>query len=74
VAAVDAALSAKEVKDEPEQDVPFAAEPEGDDSSDVPPYAEWTNDDLRDELGKRELSKSGSKADLIARLEESDAP
>jgi hypothetical protein len=37
------------------------------------PYSEWTNDDLRDELEKRGLPKSGNKDELVARLEESDA-
>lgn len=32
-----------------------------------------TVDDLKDELGERELSKSGNKGELIARLRESDA-
>jgi hypothetical protein len=32
-----------------------------------------TADDLKDELGERELSKSGNKGELIARLRESDA-
>lgn len=32
-----------------------------------------TIDDLKDELAARELSKSGNKGDLIARLRESDA-
>jgi hypothetical protein len=35
-------------------------------------YASWTNDELREELGRRELETSGNKADLVARLEESD--
>lgn len=35
-------------------------------------YEEWTNEDLRDELERRELSKSGNKAELIARLREDD--
>jgi hypothetical protein len=36
-------------------------------------YSGMTNDDLRGELEDRELSRSGSKAELIARLEENDA-
>lgn len=37
------------------------------------PYAEWTVKDLDDELGNRQLSTSGSKADKVKRLEEDDA-
>ena len=36
-------------------------------------YAELTVDELKDELEKRELPKSGKKDDLIARLEDDDA-
>lgn len=43
-----------------------ATESNGDD------YDEWTNEELRDELEKRELSKSGNKGELIARLREDD--
>lgn len=42
----------------------------GDDSGD---YADWTVPELQEELGNRELSKSGNKKDLIARLREDDA-
>lgn len=51
--------------------------PDGDGTED--PDGDWyedddtTNEDLRDELGRRELSKSGNKHELIARLRESDA-
>ena len=38
----------------------------------VPPYSEWTRDELLEELGERGLSKQGKNADLIARLEEDD--
>jgi hypothetical protein len=49
-----------EVDDEDIEDV------EGDD------YETWTNDELRGELAKRELSVEGKKADLVARLREDD--
>lgn len=35
-------------------------------------YDDWTNEELREELDKRELSKSGNKAELMARLREDD--
>lgn len=64
----------KDDLDEPDgEDVPFEdGDPDGPGTD--RPYVEWTNDELRDELGDRELSKSGSKAELIARLEEDDLP
>ena len=37
-------------------------------------YSKMSNDELRDELETRGLSKSGSKKELIARLEEYDEP
>lgn len=36
-------------------------------------YASWSKSELQDEAEARDLSKSGSKAELIARLEENDA-
>jgi hypothetical protein len=36
-------------------------------------YNDWTGDQLRWELGNRDLPKSGNKPDLVARLEEDDA-
>lgn len=36
-------------------------------------YGSWTKDELSDEAEKRGLPKSGTKAELIARLEEDDA-
>lgn len=36
-------------------------------------YEDQTNDDLRTELERRELSTSGNKDDLVARLELDDA-
>jgi hypothetical protein len=38
----------------------------------VPPYEEWTRDELLEELGKRELSKQGKNAELVARLYDND--
>lgn len=35
-------------------------------------YSDWTAAELRDELGNRELSTSGNKREMIARLEEDD--
>lgn len=35
-------------------------------------YQSWTNEQLREELDSRELSTTGNKADLVARLEEDD--
>lgn len=52
--------------------------PTGDDSGDGDDGGdytgpEWDKAALQEELGKRELSKSGNKAELIARLREDDA-
>ena len=38
-----------------------------------PGYSSWTADQLRGELELRALTKSGSKAELVQRLEEDDA-
>ena len=43
------------------------------DDEEVPGYADWEYQALKDEAGNRDLSKSGSKEQLIARLEENDA-
>ena len=42
---------------------------------DEPPedYNDWNGDQLRWELGNRDLPKSGNKKDLVSRLEEDDA-
>ena len=49
-----------------EPDTESADEPE-------PGYSSWTADQLRGELELRGLAKSGSKAELVQRLEEDDA-
>lgn len=75
VAAIDAALDAKAQAEKPVVG-PFddeIDESESDEDGDgSKPYEDWTNDELRRELANRELSKSGSKAELIARLAEDD--
>jgi len=42
------------------------------DEDDDRPYEEWTLSELQAEAGSRQLSKSGTKADLAARLQEHD--
>lgn len=58
-------------------DFPSGEEGEGEGSGgsspSSPAYEEMGKDELLDELEKRKLSKSGTKADVIARLRESDA-
>lgn len=46
---------------------------EDEDSEEAAPYAEWDYADLKVEAGNRNLSKSGSKEQLVKRLEEDDA-
>lgn len=46
---------------------------EDDEDEELPPYSEWTNENLRAELVERKLSLDGKKADMVARLEEDDA-
>jgi SAP domain-containing protein len=66
-AQTDDTVEAQADKDgEPAVNVDPDAPARGDD------YDEWTNEELRDELEKRELSKSGNKAELVARLREDD--
>lgn len=43
------------------------------DDDELPPYVEWTVEDLKEECRTRELAVSGNKADLVARLEQDDA-
>lgn len=43
------------------------------DEDEVAPYAEWEYAALKEEAGNRGLSKSGSKEQLIERLEQDDA-
>lgn len=49
-----------------------AAEPEVSTTRVDNPYSAWTNDELRAELGSRELATSGTKSDLIDRLLDDD--
>lgn len=51
---------------------PGAVENEEEADDEPEPYTEWNKDELKEELGRRELSKSGNVAELIERLEESD--
>jgi SAP domain len=41
--------------------------------ADVPDYDDWKVDNLRAQLGVRELSKSGNKSELVERLRDDDA-
>ena len=50
----------------PEEDDPFHGEEPPED------YNDWNADQLRFELGNRDLPKSGAKKDLVARLEADD--
>jgi len=45
----------------------------GVEEEEVESYSDWTVDQLREELGFRDLPLSGTKKELVARLEESDA-
>jgi hypothetical protein len=53
--------------------VAAAEEPEDEEEVEEVDYTTLTNDQLRTELAARKLSVDGNKAELIARLEESDA-
>lgn len=48
---------------------------EADEPEEVPPYSEWTNAELQAELASRpgNLAHTGTKAEMVARLEENDA-
>lgn len=60
--------------DEVPDDEGDADEGEGEDSDEEDvPYTEWTNDELREELKRRELKTTGKQSELIARLEANDA-
>lgn len=59
----------KAVRDAQAQDEVESVE----DETTASPYAEWTKDQLSDELQERGLPHSGNKDELIARLDESDA-
>lgn len=51
----------------------LAGEVDEEDEEEVPDYASMRNDDLRAELAARSLSVEGTKAEMVARLEENDA-
>lgn len=51
----------------------FSRNVSGGDAVESGDYDDLTKDELAEELESRGLAKSGSKAELIARLEESDA-
>lgn len=55
----------------PSTDGESGSTPQSADQAD--PYAGWLKDDLQAELFDRELSVSGTKAELLARLRENDA-
>lgn len=44
----------------------------GDEEDDVPPYDQWSTNDLRAEAANRKLDASGNKAALVQRLEDDD--
>lgn len=58
-------------KAQQDRDYEGEGDEEGDDEDEVD-YDSMTNDELRAELARRELSVEGKKVDLIARLEEDD--
>jgi hypothetical protein len=40
--------------------------------TETPPYEEWHNNELQNELAERGLSTSGNKAEMVARLQQDD--
>jgi hypothetical protein len=74
VSALDAALSELEQSQPPSSggDILGNSDQSGPDDKPDDDYEELTNDELRELLGERELSKSGNKEELIARLREDD--
>jgi hypothetical protein len=46
---------------------------EADEAAAAEGYGSWTVDELKDELRSRDLAVSGSKPELVARLEDDDA-
>lgn len=58
---------ADEVRASVEEPAP-EAEPEAVEES----YEDWTVEQLKEELGKRDLAKSGKRDDLVARLRKDD--
>lgn len=55
---------------EPDENQENPADETADEPTDS--YDDWINDQLRYELEERELSQSGNKAELVARLREDD--
>ena len=55
-----------------EPDSPGAQAPSGAPEGEEVDYEEMTVEELKEELGARELSKSGNKQELIERLQEDD--
>ncbi len=56
----------------PGEEAPGSAEEDGEDGGDAAEYSDYTVDELKDKLRERELPVSGSKEELVARLEEDD--
>lgn len=56
----------------PDEDADATNADDEDDEDESEDYDSWTNDQLRTELERRELPKSGNHDELVARLEEDD--